>query len=426
MTEAFLYFIWQFQYFEKNALRSTTGQTLKVLKTGRINTNSGADFQDSRLLIDGVEWFGSVEIHVKSSDWNLHQHQTDAAYNNVILHVVWQNDVTISRPDGSELPVLELQNLTDASAWERYKTLLETSETIPCGPQFGQVDNLARVSMLDKALTQRLERKAGAARDLFQQNQNDWEETAYQLLAYNFGFKINSDSFLQLARAVPLKTLQKHRNNLTQIEAILYGTAGFLVEPADEYSHLLAREYKVLAAKYALANQQMHLHQWKFLRLRPANFPTVRLAQFAQLIAQQTSLFSMFINVGATKELLQKLQVQQSDYWQQHYVFGKTATAKVPAVGRGSAENILINTVVPLLVTYAHERDNRAYLEKALEIVENLPAEHNHITESWEKLGIKIKTAYDSQGVIEWFNEFCAAKRCLQCNVGVALVRQKT
>lgn len=426
MTEAFLYFIWQFQYFQKNDLKTSAGQPIKVLQTGRLNSDSGADFQDSRLFIDGIEWFGSVEIHVKASDWHLHQHQSDAAYNNVILHVVWQNDATIARPDGTALPVLELQNITDPAVWKRYDTLLQTPETIPCGAQFGSVDELVRVSMLDKTLTQRLERKAEVARQFFEQNQNDWEETAYQLLAYNFGFKINADPFLQLARAVPLKILQKHRNNLPQVEALLYGAAGLLAEPTDEYSRLLAREYKVLTAKYSLQNKQMQALQWKFLRLRPANFPTVRLAQFAQLVAQQASLFSVFINIEKTADMLKRLQLTQSDYWQKHYVFGKETTAKVPAVGRASAENILINTVVPLLVIYGQVRDQRAYLEKALEIVESLPAERNHITDNWEKLGVKIKTAYDSQGVIEWFNEFCSRKRCLACGVGVALVRKQT
>jgi hypothetical protein len=424
MQESFLHFVWQFQKFDASALLSTNQESIQVLKIGRLNTDAGADFQDARILIDSVEWAGSVEIHLKSSDWNLHAHQTDASYENVILHVVWQDDQPIVRHDGSLIPTLVLAPRTDKKLLTKYQALLQNKQEMPCQEQFKTVDNIQKISMLDTALMQRLQLKAGIAQEYLTQNQRDWEQTTYQLLARNFGFKLNAEPFAKIAQLLPLKILQKHRDNPKQIEAMIFGVAGFLAEqPLDEYQAVLKKEFQFLSAKYQLHASILGQHEWKYLRLRPANFPTVRLAQFAALVAQNANLFSTFLHLNNLKNFGQLLKIKQSDYWCNHYVFGKETHHQVPVMGNDSVVNIVINTVVPLLVTYANEKDNREYLAKAIELLEELPSENNTITKHWQTMGIPMKTAFDSQAGIEWFNNFCKVKKCLSCRVGTAILK---
>jgi hypothetical protein len=425
MSEDFLYFLWQFQYFDKTNLQTIAGESLQTLAVGQRNTNAGPDFLNGRVLIDGIEWVGTIEMHLRSSDWHRHTHSHDRAYDSVILHVVWENDAIIQRPDGTSVPTLELKPLTSRQLLYKYQALTESKEVIPCASQFVASAEIQKLSMLDRALMQRLERKAAAVHEMLERNHQDWEETAYQLLAQNFGFKINAEPMLRLAQGLPLKVLQKHRDNLTQMEALLLGQSGMLpaIENADKYVDILRREYDFLSAKYSLKSQQLRAHEWKFLRLRPANFPTVRLAQLATLVQRQPSLFSLFIHTETLKTLQDALRVEQSGYWQKHYQFQKEAVGKVPTLGKTSVENIIVNTVVPLLAAYSEAKDSRLFLDKALELLEQLPAEQNHITEMWEGLALKTKTAFDSQGVIELYNNFCSEKRCLNCGIGTGLLK---
>ncbi|RIV26958.1 DUF2851 family protein [Fibrisoma montanum] len=428
MPEAFLYFLWQYQYFDRTYLTTTTGETVQVLQPGFRNHNAGPDFINARLLINGVEWIGTVEAHSRTSDWLAHRHQHDRAYDNVILHIVWENDTVVDRANGAPLPTLELGRRTDSAVLTRYHQLCNSPDAIPCAGQFRSVQPLRLTAMLDKAMLQRLERKAAGVRTLFEQADQNWEETAYRLLAANFGFKVNADPMAQLSRAVPLKALQKHRDTLLQAEAMLFGTAGLLanVEEPDAYTQSLQREYRFLAAKYGLADKQMQAHEWKWGRLRPANFPTLRVAQFARIVTYHASLFSLFVGTDNVAGLLRSLQLAPADYWQTHYRFGK-ATDKAAAVpGQTSAENIIINTVVPLLAAYAHHRGQSAYVDRAIALLEQLPAEQNHLMDEWDALGLGIRTAFDSQAAIELYNEFCTVKKCLSCQIGAALLQNKT
>ncbi len=427
MTEDFLYFLWQYQQFDSTNLKTTMGEELQVVSVGFRNTNAGPDFSNARILIGGMAWAGNVEMHLKTSDWHAHNHDKDLAYQSVVLHVVWEADTNIHRPDGTLLPTLSLKNLADEGLLKNYQQLLQNSATILCANQLEGINKIYIFSMLDRALTHRLEHKAAFVHELLKRHQNDWEETAYQLLAYNFGFKINADPMLRLAQQLPLKVLQKHRNGLAQIEAVMLGQAGFLdkVEQIDGYVEAARREHHFFVSKYDLKNKKMNAHEWKFLRLRPANFPTVRIAQLAALIQKHESLFSLFINVEKVDDFQKLLKVEQSGYWQNHYVLAKSTESKVPNLGKSSIENVLINTVVPLLVAYSQHRSNRDYLDKAIQVLEQLPAEHNHITGEWENLGLKIKTAFDSQATIELYNNFCTNKKCLSCNIGTTLVRAK-
>ena len=430
MSEFFLHFLYQFQYFDKNNLQTTDNERIEVLKIGRMNTDSGADFQDARLLIGKVEWAGSVEIHVKSSDWNLHEHQSDAAYQNVILHLVWEDDKPVFRKDGTKIPTLVLRERTDKNLLKKYQTLMNAKTEMPCQSQFMEVDDIQKMMMMDKILMKRLQDKSLIISESLLQNNSDWEETAYQTLAKNFGFKLNAEPFLQLAKNLPLKVLQKHRDNILQVEALIFGVAGFLNNPEndpeswDDYRKSLQKEFQFLNAKYQLQNHILGQHEWKYLRLRPANFPTVRLAQFAKFIQENSNLFSVLIHLEDVKSFGKILKIKQSEYWVKHYVFGKLSEGNVPTLGDASVVNIVINTVVPLLVSYANHKDNREYLEKAVRLLEELPSEENKITKHWKSMGLSIKSAFDSQASIEWYNHFCLQKRCLDCSVGVSILRK--
>ena len=430
MSEAFLYFLWQYQYFTRHNLITTDGDSIQVLHPGFRNHDAGPDFFNARLLIKDVEWGGTVEMHTKTSDWLAHRHQHDRAYDNVILHVVWQDDRAttgrvVERANGTPLPTIELRPLTDAVLIDRYALLTDAPDAIPCAGQFRSVQPLRLTSMLDKAMLQRLERKAAGVQAVFEETGGNWEETAYRLLAVNMGFKINAEPMAQLSRALPLKAMLKHRDVLLQAEAMLFGTAGLLdtIDDPDEYAVSLQREYRFLSAKYQLLDKQVTAHAWKWGRLRPANFPTLRLAQLARLLTKHASLFSLFVGSNDADTLLKSLQVTTSDYWQSHYRFGKTTEATVPALGENSAQNIVINTVVPLLAAYAHHRGEPGYIDRAITLLEQLPAEKNRLTNGWNELGLGIRTAFDSQASIELYNEFCSVKKCLSCQIGAGLLK---
>lgn len=423
--EAFLHYLWQFQQFSGADLRAESGEAVQVLHPGWLNPHAGADFQEARLLLGDVEWVGTVEIHRRSSDWFGHNHQADRAYENVVLHVVWHHDAPVTRRDGTEIPTLTLAARTDLGLLGRYQALLDAREAIPCAPQFGRVNDLSKISMLDRAVLQRLQTKADAVADLFQKTGNDWEETAWHVLARAFGFKLNADPMGRLAQALPLKLLQKHRGNRLQLEALLFGTAGLLPEPAeaDEYGARLRQEFDFLEKKHGLADRKLAPHEWKFLRMRPAGFPTVRLAQLAALLNRHPHFFALLTQTDSAETLRHALNEHQSDYWQRHYVWGKAAAKPVPGLGGEALNSVIINAAVPLLAAYARERDQQAALDKALRFLEELPAEKNAVLAEWRALGLPVKTAFDSQGALEWHARFCTPRQCFRCNVGAALLK---
>ncbi|MBE9464558.1 DUF2851 family protein [Dyadobacter subterraneus] len=434
MNEDLLSFIWQFQYFDAANLQTEAGETIQIIRTGHKNTNAGPDFSDARIRIDGVEWIGTVEIHTKSSDWHLHQHSEDGSYESVIMHVVWENDVQIFRPDKTLLPVLSLKGLVRLSILDRYASLMHAqdfyeSPGIACQEQFPSVNELQKFSMLDRVLLERLEKKASKVLELYHENQQDWEETAYQWLGQHFGFKLNDPAFLRLTQIIPLKILQKHRSQSIQIEALLFGSAGLipdksaLDETEDLYIETLRREYQFLANKYRISHLKMNNHEFKFLRLRPAGFPTIRISQFADLITRNGTLFSSITSSENIKSLHHLFSLKQSDYWIYHFQFGKLSKSNVPVMGKDAINLLIINAAVPLLVAYSRQRQQPDFLDKALYLLSEIPAESNRITREWETLGMKVKTAADSQSLIEWYNHYCTNKKCLECTVGAALVR---
>jgi Protein of unknown function (DUF2851) len=424
MNESFLHYIWQFQYFDKTNLETQQGEQVSIFKTGWLNTNAGPDFLGAKIRIGDLDWVGNVEIHQKASDWIAHSHTLDKAYENVILHVVWEGDELIKRMDGSVIPTIELRGRVEASLLKNYKKLVNSATAVPCEKSFPSVGELIKLSMLEKSLLQRLEHKATDVQRLLQANGGDWQETTYQLLAKNFGFKTNSEPFFQLAKSLPYKITAKHSSSLLQLEALLFGQAGMLeTKTKDEYITSLFQEYSFLSQKYSIHERRLNSSQWKFLRLRPANFPTLRIAQFASLIASSKSLFSTFIETDSYQSLQTVLSISPSDYWRSHFHFAGRSKTEVHLFGQTSKENVIINTIVPLLVAYGRTKDDQRYVDRAMDILQHIPAEVNKVTKTWTALGMSIKSSFDSQALIEQYNNLCQKRNCLNCVVGVSLLR---
>lgn len=427
MTERLLQFIWQFQYFNKSELSTTAGEKVQITFPGQYNTNQGPDFSDAKIKIGKTTWAGSVELHIKTSDWKKHNHQGDKNYNNVILHVVWDDDggrnsVPANKTEQSSVvPVVELKDRVSKILLQRYEELMNSSSFIPCEKSIHSVRDITWKSWKDRLQAERLMRKAKTAETFLQQNNYHWEETFWWMLARNFGMKVNADAFEAMARSIPINVLAKHKSQIHQLEALLFGQAGLLGGKfSEDYPKLLQREYKFLKEKYKLKPIHQPVH---FLRMRPGNFPTIRLAQLAALITESAHLFSKIKEAKTVKELTSWFDITANDYWHYHYRFNETAAFKKKKVGAAMIDNIIINTVAPVLFAYGSYHDEQKYKEKALKWLEQTAAESNSITKGFQQLGIENKNAFDSQALIELKNEYCNKKRCLDCGVGNAILK---
>ncbi len=423
MQESLLHHLWSLQYFDKKDLRTTAGEPVEVFYPGILNTNAGPDFSTARLRIGFINWVGNVEIHEMSSGWLDHHHDQDPAYDSVILHVVWRDDKEITRRDNSALPAIELRGRVHDSLIRNYRQLIGSSFSIPCQRSFPSVEGVTRLSMVSKTLVHRLDRKAEEVHTLLQLNGNSWEETAYQLLARAFGLKINADPFFLLAKSVPLRLIQK-QHQLLHTEALLFGQAGFLEAPkGDAYYLKLKEEYQQMAHKYAIGNERMSKSQWRFLRLRPPNFPSLRLAQLSAVLHQRKALFSGLMDARTVNDLLAFFTVPPSEYWADHYQFSKISNNHIHHLGQGSMEIIILNSVVPLLAAYSRRMDDLNAMDRAIAMLEELPAEENSITRRWSDLGMAPRNSFEAQGLIELFNTFCQRKNCLRCSIGTTIIR---
>lgn len=424
MKENFLHFVWQYQYFDKKELISDTGESIQIISTGRHNNDAGPDFLNSKIQIGKVTWYGNIEIHINSSDWFIHKHQNDSAYENVILHVVWKNDQPVYRKDGTTIPCIELKDRINTTIFSRYSALIVSKDTnLACAGHMRNIPEVLKTSMLEKALLTRLEKKTQKIQSMQDKNFLDWEETSYKLLLRNFGFKLNAAPFSRLALVLPFKIIKKHKANLLQIESLLFGQAGMLnKEFTDPYCKNLKEEFEFLSHKYSL-EEKVDPSEWKFLRLRPANFPTIRLAQLATVLSNTESLFNQLTENCSLKDLIYLFQKNPSEYWLNHYSLDKKSKQKNKGLGLDSIHNIIINTVVPLLAAAGNAIEKIELKEKALNILESLPPENNRITRMWNTTDLKINNAAEAQGSIELFNSYCSNKLCLNCNIGVAVIK---
>jgi hypothetical protein len=415
--EIFLQYVWQFQAFEHANLVTTEGEPLEIIEIGQLNRGAGADFETAKIRIGELIWAGQVEIHTKASDWYKHQHQTNRAYDTVILHVVYEADEVVKNSENKALPTLVLKDRISPLLVQKYWKLLENKDWIPCQAHFGKVSEMTRLFWLERLAVERLEGRVLQIQQQLEAEQMNWEQVFYQSLAASLGAKSNKAPMLLLAQNTPLLLLARHKNNLFQIEALLFGQAGFLEGDFEEiYPQTLQKEYIHLKNKYQLHTQ--NTHSWKFGRMRPANFPTIRLAQLAQLIYQSTHLFSKILLCQSASTCATLFELSLHEYWKTHYQLDKISPEHPKTLGKETISLLIINTIVPYLFAYGKLRGETAYCEKALLWLDELEAEDNSIIEMWENMGIQVRTAAQSQALLQLKNEYCEAKRCLECNIG--------
>lgn len=422
IPEEFLQFIWENGLYLKDNPETVDGKKLEILSPGKRNSNSGPDFFNARIKIDDTEWAGNVEIHKKASDWYKHNHHNDEAYNNVVLHVVEDADERIERKNGETVPVFILNYAEQYK--NNYQRLLQTKTWIPCEQDFHKVNPVVLQLGFNRLMIERLENKTAEIEKKLAENNHDWNETFYQYLAKSFGFKVNALPFELLAKAIPLNILAKHKNNSFQLEALLFGVSGLLNEElvGDDYYLKLREEFSFLFKKYNLKTVEAHL--WKFMRLRPVNFPTIRISQFAALIHRSHGLFSKITDISDLNELKNLFRVKASAYWESHYKFNKVSERKISKeLGEDSVNMLLINVIIPFLFVYGNFQ-NREYLKnRALEFIEKLPVEKNSIIRNWKRLGIEMRSAFDSQALLQLKNVYCEKKKCLNCRIGSKLIK---
>jgi hypothetical protein len=434
MHEDFLHYLWRTHRFDLENLKTTNGEAIEIFHFGEYNTHAGADFQNARIRIAGIEWVGNVEMHIKASDWLAHGHQHDKAYNNVILHVVYEEDMPIPRIQNEptsinreEVPCLVLKDRISENIFKKYKYLLNNAAWIPCQTALPDVPQLVKDMWLERLVIERLERKTEEIALALVHNRNDWEETFYQFMARNFGMKVNAEPMIWLAQSLPHLILAKHKNKLSQIEALLFGQAGMLDgDFNDDYPNKLKKEYHFLKHKYQL--NPIPIASWKYARMRPLSFPTVKLAQFAALIHRSSHMFSKVLDSEHITDVKNLFNIEVSEYWTAHYVLDTPVLSKdnksekaVKSVKKLGAETIdlfLINTIIPFLFYYGKFKNAQEYKDRALQFLEKIKPEKNALTEGWQTLNMPAQNAAQSQAQIELKTRYCDAKQCLNCAIG--------
>jgi hypothetical protein len=423
MTEDFLHYIWKYRLFDNKTLRTSAKEKIDIIKPGDHNTDEGPDFTNARIKIGNTTWAGNVEIHIDASDWEKHRHHKNNAYENIILHVVYNNNYTAVRKNNDPIPVLEIRDLIPSQILSKYNSLQQSRNWVPCQLLIKQCENVVITSWLDRLLVERLERKSEYIKTLLKHYRNNWEQSFYVHLARNFGFSLNAEPFELLAKSTPLKNIIKHGNNLFQAEAMLFGQSGLIMKPSREkYENELIAEYSFLKQKFNMKPMEGHL--WKFLRMHPSGFPTIRIAQFASLLHKSAPLFSCILEARKISEIESLLDVECSEYWNTHYVFGKPSPSRIKKIGKASIDIIIINTIVPFLFVYGSITKEDKYKERALRFLEQLEGEKNSIISKWKLMEMPVNTASDTQALLELKNNYCAAKLCLNCGIGTFLLRK--
>jgi len=419
MNEDFLIYLWSNQLFKAD--KTVADESISVISQGQRNMDSGPDFFNARIKIGNTIWAGNVEIHSRSSDWFRHKHDNDSAYDNIILHVVLEDDKPVKRNNGEIIPTLVLNNKFNENIFNKYQAFIRSKKWIACEDSIESTNYFDRLSWFDTLMAERLEDKANHIFRELNNSQNDFHETFYRKLARNFGFKTNGDIFELLANSLPLKILAKHNNNLLQIEALLFGQAGMLnIEFTDDYPEQLFKEHLFLSEKYNL--KSIDPKPWKFMRMHPANFPTIRISQFANIIHRSSGLLHKILETERLTDIISLFKTQASPYWTDHFRFGKTTNPKVKELGVGSINLLLINTIIPFTFVYGKQTASDALMEKAVNWLEQIKAENNVIIRNFKDRGIKAENAMQSQALLQLKNNYCDKKRCLDCRIGYLLL----
>ena len=423
MNEDFLHYVWLYKMFSKVDFKTTGNEHLSIIKSGLHNKNAGPDFLNAQLKIDGQTWIGNVEIHLKASDWYLHNHEKDLNYDAVILHVVWENDVAIYMKNNKPIPTLVLKNFIDETVLNKYKNLFLAPTTwLPCKNAISTVDKFIFNNWKERLFFDRLERKSEEINTLLQQENNNFEAVLFQLLIKNFGLKVNGNSFFRLAQSVDYSVIKKLSFHTNQLAALLFGQAGFLEEETeDDYQKELRKEYDYLKHKFKL--NHIPKNEFSFFRMRPNNFPTIRIAQLVALFHKHQNLFSKLIAIDNLEEFYELFTVVVNPFWQTHYNFDSISKKSPKKITTSFVDLLIINTIIPLKFLYQKSR-GEVHEEFFLVLLKKMKPEKNSIISKFSEIGVSSKNAFDTQALLELKNNYCAPKRCLECAIGNTILKR--
>ncbi len=421
MKEDFLHHVWLYKKFDFSNLQTTNKESLSIIKVGNYLQQAGPDFFNAQIEIDNQKWAGNIEIHLKSSDWYVHNHEQDVNYDNVILHVVWEHDVVIFRKDNSEIPVLELKNYVSPDFVLQYQKLKATKSWIYCENEISNTPQFVFKNWQERLFFERLERKSMLIEKVLLETQNNWEAAFFCFLAKNFGLNTNGESFFQIAQSIPFSIIRKEAFEAENLEAILFGRAGLLdSDKEDNYYKDLKFRWQYMQNKYQL--ESVHVESVQFFKLRPDNFPTIRLSQLADLYHLHQNLFSKVVQVKYSKELYDIFLVSVSKYWQRHYQFDKESPKKTKALTKSFIDLLIINTIVPFQFAF-NKFQGKELAEDTVFLVEQISAEKNAIIDKFKSIGITSKNAFETQSLLQLKNEYCNKSKCLECSVGLELLK---
>ncbi len=421
MKEDFLHYLWKFKKFESSDLKTYTGETLRITNVGQYLQMAGPDFFNAQISIDNQKWAGNVEIHIKSSDWYVHHHERDSAYESVILHVVWEHDTEIFRNNNTEIPVLELKNYVRKATLEQYQSLMFPKSWIYCEKQLESIGAFSLNNWLERVFFERLERKSNQIETVLVETNRDWEAVLFVLLAKNFGLNTNGILFMNIAESIPFSTIRKESFEIENIEALLFAKAGLLMnEKEDSYYANLKEKSNYLLNKYQL--ESTFLEPVQFFKHRPDNFPTIRLSQLANLYHSQKQLFSKVIAADSVAVIYELFKIAVSEYWQTHYQFDKESPRKQKVLSKSFIDLIIINTIIPIQFAYARSQ-GKAISENLIALLLQVAPESNSIIGKFNSFGIKARNAFESQSLLQLKNEYCNKGRCLDCAIGVSLLK---
>lgn len=421
MKEEFLHYLWKFKKFDTLNLKTFNGEEISIINVGQYLELAGPDFFNAQIVIGNQKWAGNVEIHLKSSDWYVHHHEKDAGYENVILHVVWEHDTEIFRSNNTEIPVLELKHYVDKAVIANYKTLMTSKSWIFCEKQLKEIDEFTLKNWQERLFFERLERKSKPIFELLERTNNDWEAVLFMQLAKNFGLNTNGEIFLKIAQSIPFSIIRKECFEVENIESILMGTAGLLnLEKEDTYFKDLKFRYFYLLHKYQI--EKTIIEPVQFFKHRPDNFPTIRLSQLANLYHFQQNLFSKICNLNSILSIYKIFEVSVSSYWQCHYQFDKESPKKKKKLSKSFIDLIVINTIIPLQFAFAKSQ-GKEISEDLIQLLNEVDPEKNAILDKFTSFGVKAKNAFETQSLLQLKNEYCNKSRCLECAVGMELLK---